>query len=319
MSKNPKIAILGSLNYDCVIYGKSLPHKGETVIGNSSGFFFGGKGANQAVQAARLGADVHFIGKVGKDDVGSKMIASLKKEGITTTHITVDDSTTSGTCAIFVDENGDNALMVAPNANLRVTKDDIDAAMSVIRKCDIFIAQLEVSIEAIEYAIMQAYKAGVTVILNPAPANKISADVFQFVDFLTPNETEAQFYADILPDAADKGTCIRAAEKLLSFGVEKVIITLGAAGSFYADNENHFLVKAFKVDAVDATAAGDAFNAGVAYKLGQGVNIKEAIVFGNAVGAVAASKKGAQSSLAKLDHIEMFIEKNKNEDKVKKG
>lgn len=312
MSRKPKIAVLGSLNYDCVVYGDRLPKKGETVIGNGNGFFFGGKGGNQAVQAARLGAQVYFIGRVGKDDIGSKMISALEIEGINTDHIIMDDSTSSGGTAIFVDENGDNAIMVAPNANLKVTKSDIDAAMPVIKECDIFISQVEISVDAIEYALEQVHKAGVMVILNPAPADRISSDVFKYVDYLTPNESEAQVLSGILPDTTDKNSCANASKKLLDLGAKNIIITLGSSGSYFANNETRFLVEAFKIDAVDTTAAGDAFNAGFAYKIAEGENIRDAILFANATGAVSASNKGAQSSLKYKPEIEDFLEKRRD-------
>lgn len=308
MSREPKIAVLGSLNYDCVVYGERLPKKGETVIGNGNGFFFGGKGGNQAVQAARLGAQVYFIGRVGKDDIGSKMISALKSEGINTDHIIMDECTSSGGTAIFVDENGDNAIMVAPNANQKVTKKDVDEAMPAIKECDIFIVQLEISIDAIEYAIEQASKAGVLVILNPAPALQISLGIFKYVDYLTPNESEAQVYSNILPDARVKGSLEKASQKLLDLGAKNVIITLGSNGAYFANKDKQFLVEAFKINAVDTTAAGDAFTAGFAYKLGAGESEEEAILFGNATGAVCASNKGAQTSLRNIAEISDFLE-----------
>lgn len=305
-----KIAVLGSLNYDCVAYGKRLPAKGETIIGHGNGFYFGGKGGNQAVQAARLGAEVYFIGRVGNDDIGEKMLTSLKKEGINTDYVVVDNESASGTCCIMVDDNGENSIMVAPNANLRVSRQDIDDAMSAIKQCDVLLTQLEVTIDAIEYAIIKAGKAGVKVVLDPAPACKLNREIYEYVDYITPNESEAQIITGLDLSGGGDDSLSKTAKRLLGLGVKNVLLTLGSKGVFFADNTKSLFVSPYKIDAADSTAAGDAFNGGFAVKLAQGADIVEAIKYGSAAGAVAATKKGAQTSLSTKDEIERFIINN---------
>ena len=302
MRKKVKILVLGSMLYDCVTWGDRLPRKGETVVGYRNGFFTGGKGANQAVQAARMGADVYMIGLVGKDAIGEILITALKKEGINTKHITVTDKSATGTCCIHVDKNGDNAIMTAPQANLDISVKSIDEALDDIQDYDIFLTQLEVNINTTVYAIRKIKERGKIIVFNPAPAHKIPLESFKYADYISLNQTETEFYSGVLP--IDQKTCVDAAKKLKEIGMKNILITLGSEGVFYSDKTSSFILPAYKVLAVDATAAGDAFNAAFTTALGGGMGAEEALLYGNAAGAFAASKEGAQSSLGYYDDIE---------------
>jgi ribokinase len=312
MAKKVKILVLGSLLFDCVTWGDRLPKKGETVIGYRNGFFTGGKGANQAVQAARMGAEVHMIGRVGKDYFGGILLDALKKEGINIRHVIEDANTSTGTCCIHVDKKGANAIMIVPQANLSISTKDIDMAMEEIKDFDIFVTQLEVNDEATIYAIKQAREKGSIIVFNPAPAHNIPPDTFGHADYVTLNETETEFFSGILP--FDGNSCSRAAKELLKMGLKCVIITLGPRGVFYADSNTSYVLPTFEANAVDTTAAGDAFNAAFATVLGEGVSVDEALVYGNAAGSIATTKHGAQSSLGYRKEIDAM----KNSSDIKK-
>ncbi len=302
MVKRVKILVLGSLLYDCVTWGNNLPRKGETVTGYRNGFFTGGKGANQAVQAARMGADVCMIGRVGKDYFGKILISALEKEGINTKHIIEDAKSATGTCCIHVDKNGDNAIMIVPRANLEISKKDIDIAMEDICDYDIFLTQLEVNIEATIYAIRKIKELGKLVVFNPAPAHTIPLEIFRSTDYVSLNQTETEFFSGILP--SDAKTCVEAAKKLLKIGLENIIITLGSQGVFYANKNISYILPTYNALSVDTTAAGDAFNAAFTTMLGEGLSIDEALLYGNAAGAIATTRHGAQSSLGYRKEIE---------------
>jgi len=309
MSKS-KISVLGSLIYDCVIWADRLPTKGETVIGYKNGFFPGGKGANQAVQAARIGADVAMIGKVGNDQTGDHLINELIKDGINVENISKDEKTPTSTCAIFVDNNGDNMIVTAPQANLCMKKSDIDAALSKIKEADVFLTQLETNYDVIYYALELAKISGITTVLNPAPAGDVDTDIFQYVDYITPNETEAEHLTGIyregysLDEWAEK-----ASNKFLDMGIKNVIITLGEKGASFCSKDKLFFQPPYKVDAVDSTAAGDSFNGAFAYALSLNMGIEEAIKLGCAAGAITASKEGAQTSIPKKEELLDFMDK----------
>ncbi|MDC7232751.1 MAG: ribokinase [Spirochaetales bacterium] len=308
MAKKIKIVVLGSLLYDCVTYGPRLPRMGETIIGNKNGFFFGGKGANQAVQAARMGAEVYFIGRVGEDETGEKLIWNLDKNGINTDHVIKDKKVPTGTCCIHVDDRGDNAIMIAPLANLEISTQDIDKTISLMDNCDIFLTQLEVNIEATVYAIKKAHKAGLPIVLNPAPAIEIPEEIFPLIDFITPNETETEFFTGIMPAADNLDSCRKAADALLEKGVKNVLITLGKKGVYFKNSREEQLIPTFEdIKAVDTTAAGDAFNAAFTVTLAEGTAVPRALMYGNAAGSAAASQAGSQPSLAMRETIEKIM------------
>lgn len=302
------ITVLGSINLDCVAWADRLPIKGESLKGNNVSMTMGGKGANQAVQAARIGAETYLIGCVGGDHSGAFIYDELKKSNIDTTNVKMDENLCSGTCCIHVDENGDNALIVAPQSNLAIDYYALKSSEQTIKKSDVFISQLETNLSAVEYAIQIAYFNNVTTILNPAPAAIIPEQMLQYVDYFTPNETEAEFYTNIYRDNMKIDEWEQAvAEKLLSMGAKNVVITMGEKGVYFANKDITHSVEAFEVEAVDTTAAGDAFNAAFAYALTLRLSYKEALEYGCAAGAVASTKKGASISLGDKDEIEAIL------------
>ena len=303
--KRIKAVVLGSINFDCVAKAERLPKKGETIRGYSFGTFVGGKGANQSVQMALLGADVTFIGKVGADDVGRTMKNSLQKHGINIDRLATDPHASSGACSINLDEMGQNTLLYVPGANETLKPEDIDGAVGVIKEADIFITQNEINLDMLEYGLETAKRFGITTLLNPAPALPLSDRIFALADYILPNETETEGYCGFLP--ADDATLKKAAEWFFTRGTKNVVITLGEQGAFYAGPSASMRVPGFKVNAVDTTAAGDAFIGGFAYTVGRGGSVEDAMLFGNACGALAASQNGAQASLPSLDKVLKMI------------
>ena len=306
-----RISVLGSINLDCVAWADRLPKLGESLQGNRFSMFTGGKGANQAVQASRLGADVYMIGCIGNDSAGKMLLQSLKKDNINIQHIKVKNKVNSGACCIHVDRKGDNSIIVAPQANLLIERSDIEAAAATIKNSDIFITQLETNIDVVKLALKIAKDNGVTTVLNPAPAKDICEELFKKVDYFIPNETEAEFYTGILRKDMEiekwkKSVCSYLFEK----GVKNLIITMGEKGAFYSNGKEEFSIKALNIEAVDSTAAGDAFIAAFAYAVAKGDKIGESVKMGCAAGAHAAMNSGAQSSLGRLDKILKLFIKN---------
>lgn len=302
-----KIAVLGSLIYDCVFWGPRLPKKGETVAGHRNGFFTGGKGANQAVQAAKLGAEVYMIGKIGNDAPGDTLMNVLESTGVHTDYIIRSDSEGTGTCGIFVDENGDNMIITSLAGNMTIKPEEIEEAMSRLGEFDVFLTQLETSLESVDYGLSKAKKAGCRVVLNPAPALDIPDEFFRGVDFATPNETEAERYTGTMPSFNDKEGTRKAAEAFIEKGAKGTVFTLGSAGSYYYSDNTELFVPSYKINAVDATAAGDAFNAAFCVSIASGAAPEKAMKFANAAGAIAASRAGAQPSLGTIDELNAFL------------
>lgn len=303
-----KAVILGSVNYDCVAKAKRLPRKGETVKGTSFQTFTGGKGANQAVQLALLGADVTFVGKIGNDEFGSRLKESLQDNGVNVDYLKVDQSTNSGATNINIDEHGNNMLLYVPGANERILKQDVDEAIDAIKCADVFITQNEINIEMIEYGLKTAKKYGVITVFNPAPAVELPKGMLEYVDFITPNETEAEEYSGVLlKDNVESWN--NAASWFINQGAKRVIVTLGAKGSYFFDGDNELYLSAYTIDPIDTTAAGDAYNGGFTYVIGNGRSIEQAMLMGSACGALAASCAGAQASLASYKEVINFMAK----------
>jgi ribokinase len=309
MVKKIKIVVLGSLLYDCVVWADRLPRKGETVIGERSGFFIGGKGANQAVQAAKLGAHVYMIGCVGNDEIGDRVLDSIQSSGVDITFVRRDSDIPTGTCCIHVNKEGDNGIIIAPHANLANRIEDIDKAQDVIRDADIFLTQLEINSDVVGYGLKLARDYHIPTVLNPAPACHVDDWFFEFADYVTPNETETEFYTHINMDIFSQSACADAAHRLQARGASNVVLTLGKNGCYFSGQGRSIWQPAFSVEAVDATAAGDAFNAALAYCIASKKPISAALNYANAAGALAASKQGAQSSLATLEEIRCFLSK----------
>lgn len=295
-----KILVIGSINIDYVSTVEELPQKGETILANSFVYSNGGKGANQAVAARRLGADVALIGAVGKDPIGKKLTDSLGKEGVNVDHIKTVDVPT-GNAIITVDKEGNNTIVVYSGANSEVDIDFINNCEKVIEENDILILQLEIPIETVLYSVKLAKSKGKTVILNPAPARDLPDEIYRYIDYITPNETELARITGI-------NDIKKASEKLVNKGTKNVIVTLGEKGCYYI-GDDEIEAKSFEVESVDTTAAGDSFNAALAVALADGKEVKKALEFANAVGALTTTKLGAQLSLPYRDEVMNFIKK----------
>lgn len=302
-----KVLVIGSLNTDLVVRVNRFPREGETLVGDSFQQFLGGKGANQAVSAARLGAQVAMVGRLGVDGFGDAQIAGLEADGIDTSGILRDPEAPSGIASITVDSTGKNRIIIVPGANMRCSVEDVDAARDRITEADILLLQLEIPVESVARAIQIAAEVGTPVILNPAPAQAVDPALLANVDYLTPNEVEAEQLTGIsVKSPVDAG---RAAAQLLSYGVGGVVITLGERGAVVVEKGGAapVLMPAFSVDAVDTVAAGDAFNGALAVCLAQGAPLVEAARYAAAVAAIAVTRPGAQASLPYRSEVEAFL------------
>ncbi|WP_150752673.1 ribokinase [Pseudomonas fluorescens] len=299
-----KVVVIGSLNMDLVTRAPRLPKGGETLIGQSFTTVSGGKGANQAVAAARLGAQVSMIGCVGNDAYGEALRGALLAEQIDCQAVsTVDGS--SGVALIVVDDSSQNTIVIVPGANGALTAEAIDRFDSVIRAADVLICQLEVPDASVGHALKRGRELGKTVILNPAPASRpLPADWYASIDYLIPNESEASALSGLSVDSLD--TAQAAATRLIALGAGKVIITLGAQGSLFADGQRFEHFPAPVVKAVDTTAAGDTFVGGFAAALAAGQDEVQAIRFGQVAAALSVTRAGAQPSIPALSDVQAF-------------
>lgn len=300
-----KIVVVGSSNTDMIIKTAKIPRPGETVLGGEFFMAAGGKGANQAVAAARAGGEVVFIARVGDDMFGKKQVDGLIRDGINVEYVVTDKEAPSGVALICVAPDGENSIAVASGANARLNADDVRRAKQAVSSASILLMQLETPLEAVKEAAEIASAAGVPVILNPAPAQPLGDDILKHVTYLTPNETEAELLTGIT--IIKKSDLAKAAEALLSKGIKAVLITLGAQGVYIATKENKELIPAFRVKAVDATAAGDVFNGALALALAELKALPEAVRFTNAAAALSTTKIGAQPSIPFRKEIEDLL------------
>ena len=301
-----RIAVVGSINKDIIMQVARHPNPGETVTAKEISTAFGGKGANQAVSAARLGAEVVMIGAVGDDSAGGEQIDHFLNEGIRTDAI-LRCSEPSGVAYITVDAAGENSIILYPGANHQITAEWVEKNRSYIEDADVLLLQLEIPVEVSLAAAEIADKSDTIVIFNPAPVSRVPERLFQLTDIITPNESEQALLAG-------EENREKAAEILLDKGVKSVLATMGADGCSYRDAGNQFNLSAYsRVTVSDTTAAGDAFNAAVAYSIGSGEDIADAAAFASAVGAITVSRLGAQPSLPALAEVEKFIAEHHNE------
>lgn len=301
----PKIVVVGSSNMDLVVKSPRIPAVGETILGEDFIMTPGGKGANQAVAAAKLGAEVYLIAKLGDDVFGEQSLSNLMKEGVDTEYVTRTEKAPSGVALITVDPAGNNVIVVAPGANQTLSPEDVKRTQSAIASAGALIAQLEVPLETIKFAAHSANDCGVLFILDPAPAQKLSPALLEMVDVLTPNETEARILTGI--EVTNEDSARLAAKNLLESGVKAVILTMGAKGFLLTDDEKTEFVPAIKVNAVDATAAGDAFTGSLAVGLAQQKTLSEAASFANYVATLSVMKMGAQSSMPTREAVDSFM------------
>ncbi|KIK88529.1 ribokinase [Pseudomonas sp. W15Feb9B] len=298
------VVVIGSLNMDLVTRAPRLPKGGETLIGHSFATVSGGKGANQAVAAARLGAQVAMVGCVGNDDYGVQLRDALLAEQIDCQAVsTVADS--SGVALIVVDDNSQNAIVIVAGANGAMTPAVIDRFDAVLQAADVIICQLEIPDATVGHALKRARELGKTVILNPAPASRpLPADWFTAIDYLIPNESEAAALSGLPVDSLEAAES--AASQLIAMGAGKVIITLGAQGSLFANGKGFEHFPAPKVKAVDTTAAGDTFVGGFAAALASGKSEAEAIRYGQVAAALSVTRAGAQPSIPTMSDVQAF-------------
>jgi len=299
------IVVVGSSNTDMIIQLDRIPRPGETILGGEFSIAAGGKGANQAVGAARAGGDVTFIARVGWDMFGEQATAGFQRDGICVDHVFRDKAAPSGVALIFVAKDGENSIAVAGGANAKLVPTDVKKAAKAIRSAAVLVAQLETPLETVQAAAAIAAKSGVRVILNPAPARPLPDSLLKLVSILTPNETEAELLTGI--KVTDEAAAAKAADKLRSRGVQTVILTLGPRGAFIATADGKQLVPGFKVKAVDSTAAGDIFNGALAVALAEGKPLPTAVRFANAAAALSVTKLGAQPSAPTRKEIEKLL------------
>lgn len=289
-----KIVVIGSSNTDMVVKSKTLPKPGETIVGGTFLMNAGGKGANQAVAAARLGGQVTLVAKVGNDIFGKQSIIGFKKENIDTGYILVDDETPSGVALIMVNEDGENCIVVAPGANGRLLPADI-AQVKDLSAAEIILMQLEIPIETIEGVAKNAKQNKQKLIINPAPAQKLHDELLNGLFLVTPNETEATLLTGITVE--DETTASQAAEVFLSRGVQNVIITLGKQGAYFQNRDLRFKTSAPIVKAVDTTAAGDTFSGALAVAISEKMGWGQAIQFAVKAASISVTRMGAQASV----------------------
>ncbi|WP_419735634.1 ribokinase [Pseudomonas sp. COR18] len=300
-----KVVVIGSLNMDLVTRAERLPRAGETLIGQSFGTVPGGKGANQAVAAARLGAQVSMVGCVGDDAYGQQLRDALLAEGIDCQAVTAVEGVSSGVALIVVDDSSQNAIVIVAGGNGRVSREGVKGFDAVLQAADVIICQLEIPLDTVGYALKRGRELGKTVILNPAPASApLPADWYASIDYLIPNESEASALSGLPVDS--QASAEAAAARLMAAGAGKVIITLGAQGSLFADGQGFTHFPAPKVQALDTTAAGDTFVGGFAAALACGKSEAEAIRFGQVAAALSVTRAGAQPSIPQLSEVQGF-------------
>jgi ribokinase len=303
-----RVVVVGSANVDFVVQTPHIPRPGETVLGRDFVMAMGGKGANQAVGAARLGAEVVFVARIGQDVFGDQCLAAYAAEGINTEFVTRDPAEATGVALIAVAPDGENSITVASGANMRLTPQQIEAAARVFEGATALVMQLEVPLDTVLAAARLARRHGATVVLNPAPAQSLPAELLRLVDVITPNRIELAQLVGASEADAQSMTDEQLAKSMLGLGPSGAVITLGAEGALAAGSWGWVRVPAFPVQPVDTTAAGDAFNAGLAVALGRGdMALDQAARYASACGALATTKVGAQPSLPDAASVEAFM------------
>ena len=299
-----KILVVGSINMDLVVRVPHAPNPGETVLGGDFETYPGGKGANQAVAASRMGGEVTMVGRVGNDDFGDTLIQGLVENKIKTTYVIKDSEAPSGVAMIAVASNGENIIVVASGANHKVSVEDVNNTRALMRDADVLLLQLESPLDTVTAAVELAKAYDVPVILNPAPAQELSKQLLAQIDYLTPNQHELE----MMTGEKDIESSIK---KIKEWGVKNLIITLGHNGTrvITAGMDKHF--PAFEVTAVDTTAAGDAFNGALAVALAEGKSLVDAVRLAMAAGALSVTKRGAQPSLPERESVDSFLANQK--------
>jgi ribokinase len=301
----PPVLVIGSSNTDLIIKAERIPKPGETILGGEFARAAGGKGANQAVAAARASGAVTFIARVGRDTNGEQAVTGFAADGINVEHVIRDPTRPSGVALILVDQNGENTIAVASGANDKLSPADVRKAKGAFRRARVVLLQLETPLKTVAACVALAATAGVRVVLNPAPARPLPAQLLKRIYLLTPNESEAELLTGVA--VVNQVTAAKAADKLLARGVQNVIITMGARGAFVAGENLRQLIPGFKVNAVDATGTGDVFNGALVVALAEGRPLLEAARFANAAAAISVTRCGAQPSAPTRPEIEAVL------------
>lgn len=304
----PRVVVLGNINQDFVMRAERMPRPGETLLGTDLQFVAGGKGANQAVTAARLGAEVTLIGRVGQDCFGPQLLDNLRHQRVETRYVSSDDQVATGSAFIALQPDGQNSILSVGGANLACMPRHVEEARSVIRHADVALVQFAVPLESVELFVKLACENNVPVLMDPTPAMGTLPGNWSQCGILTPNETEAEYVVGY--EVPDTATAARAARDIHAKGVKIACVKRGAEGCVVCDSDGCRLISGYKVDVVDTTGAGDAFAAGLGVALAEGLPVNHAIVFANACGALACTKFGAQPSLPHRKDVEKLIADN---------
>ena len=299
-----KVLVIGSYNVGLTVFGEAIPKIHETVMGDHFDMGPGGKGSNQAIAMARLGADTTFLAQIGDDIFAKAALELFEQEGIDTSYIKTDPSSHTGAGIIFVNKDKHNCIAVAPGANYNLSTETLDQADELFAQSDYLLLQLEVRLETVYHAIEKAKQNNMTVVLNPAPAQKIDEKYLAMVDIFTPNETEAEVFTGIT--VVDPQSAVKAGEKLVAQGVKTVIVTLGEQGSVMIDSQGNTHYPAHKVEPVDTTGAGDAYNGALVCALAEGKTLEQAIDFASIVGAISVTSIGCVPGLPTKDDVNNF-------------
>ena len=294
-SRKPVIVVLGGINMDLVGATERMPAPGETVFGRSFHTAPGGKGANQAVAAARLGAQVRMVGRVGQDEFGPALLDGMRREGIDVSGVATDPHNSSGIAMILLDGRKENYIVAIYGANLASDYEQVRAVEAALDGADVLLLQLETPLEVATEAASIAKSGGVCVVWDPAPALDMDRDAYELCDLLTPNQSEAEYLTGI--PVTDLDSAARASRQLVSEGVSACVLTMAEAGSYYATRDAEGRVAPFHVEVADTVAAGDAFSAGLGVALAEGLSLPSAIKYASAAGALAVTKSGAQEAM----------------------
>ena len=295
MQNPPHVVVVGSINMDLVVRCPSLPRPGETVLAADVQELPGGKGANQAVAASRMGGAVSMVGRVGDDAFGSQLVNHLRDQGVETSHVRVSSNKASGLAIVSVDDRGENSILVVPGANACVSEEDVWASQELIRNADVLLVQLEIPVQTVVAAVNIARQSGVKVVLDPAPCNGLLPEELQQADLICPNVSEAEVILNC--EISDLASAESAAENLYERGFKRAVITLGENGALYTHKGASVHAKGFEVAAVDTTAAGDAFAGTLAVHWHGENDLGQAVAFANAAGALTAGRLGAQTAM----------------------
>lgn len=301
----PNLVVIGSSNTDMIIRLDRIPRPGETVLGGEFVTAAGGKGANQAVAAARAGGRVTFVARVGQDMFGDQALVGFRRDGINVEFVFRDPTAPSGVALIFVAQDGENSIAVAGGANARLSPADVRRAQAALTSASTLVLQLETPLKTVVAAAQTAARAGARVILNPAPAQALPDQLLRRVSLLTPNETEAELLTGVR--VTSDATAAKAAERLLARGAQAVVLTLGARGVLMATPEGQRRIPGFRVKAIDTTAAGDVFNGALAVALAEGKPLPAAARFACAAAAISVTRLGAQPSAPTRREIDRFL------------